>query len=226
MATYHPPVNQLLTLGDVRSTRNWPNYLALGLTAADVPALLEMATDEDLDWADSDSLEVWAPVHARRALAQLRAEASIRPLVALIGEREDDDWLQDEAEQILVAFGPRILPVLADFLATAPADAGSSAILNVVGAIGQIGKKFPEARQRVIDILLRRLRLAEQQDEGVLGFIVDALVDLKAKSALPAIAEVFVAETLDEMVINWQLVQKNFGLASTARPKDFLARDP
>jgi hypothetical protein len=44
--------------------REWPDYLQLGLASEHVPELIRMAIDEDLHFADTNSLEVWAPVHA------------------------------------------------------------------------------------------------------------------------------------------------------------------
>ena len=70
---YAKPVSRLLTLGDVRKQREWHDYAALGLTAAHVQDLVRMALDEDLLWADSEDVVVWAPLHAWRALGQLRA---------------------------------------------------------------------------------------------------------------------------------------------------------
>jgi hypothetical protein len=49
-----------------------------------VPELIRMALDEDLHWADTESAEVWAPLHAWRTLAQLRAEAAVEPLIGLL----------------------------------------------------------------------------------------------------------------------------------------------
>ena len=70
---YPHPVSKLLTQGDCRPTAGkWPNYLELGLTQEHIPELIRMLTDEDLIWAPSDSLEVWAPMHAWRALGQLQ----------------------------------------------------------------------------------------------------------------------------------------------------------
>ena len=43
-----------------------------------------LASDPVLDGAGSDSTEVWAPVHARRVLGQLRAEESVLPLLAVL----------------------------------------------------------------------------------------------------------------------------------------------
>lgn len=77
--SYPPPVDKLLTYGDCRNFRDWPDYLALGFTHEHVDDLIRMGTSEELNWADSDSPEVWAPIHAWRVLGQLKAEAAITP---------------------------------------------------------------------------------------------------------------------------------------------------
>ena len=81
---YHDPVAQLLTLGDPRQegriVSEWCDYPALGLTAEHVPELVRMALDDDLHWCDWERAEVWAPLHAWRALGQLRAESAVEPL--------------------------------------------------------------------------------------------------------------------------------------------------
>src|SRR5437899_11954279 len=82
--TYPPPVDKLLTFGDCRKLAEWPNYLELGLGPEHAPDLICMAVDEELNYADSDSVEVWAPVHAWRAPGQLHADAAIEPLLSLV----------------------------------------------------------------------------------------------------------------------------------------------
>ena len=79
-ANYPPPLDRLLTYGDpgFQNRAEWPNYVEMfQLGPEHVPDLIRMATDADLNEADTDSPEVWAPLHAWRALGQLRAE---RPL--------------------------------------------------------------------------------------------------------------------------------------------------
>src|SRR5437868_15487820 len=106
ITSYPPPVDKLLTLGDGREvggTRNqWSIYLELGLVPEHIPDLIRMATDEELRWAYSDTLEVWAPIHAWRALGQLRAEAAIEPLLSLLhaGDNVDDDWVIEELPEV------------------------------------------------------------------------------------------------------------------------------
>ena len=77
--SYAPPVDKLLTYGDAHEhggkPQAWPEYLELGIGPEHIPDLIRMATDEELRWADSESLEVWAPIHAWRTLGALHAEA-------------------------------------------------------------------------------------------------------------------------------------------------------
>lgn len=96
------------TFGDGRETPHWPDgdpdYVdALGLTRDDVPQLLEVArewlepfpepeADEDYDPA------VFAPMHAWRGLAQLRAPEAVALLIAMTGPMDErgDDWHLEE----------------------------------------------------------------------------------------------------------------------------------
>src|SRR5260370_30835067 len=115
--SYHPPVDKLLTYGDARKFVNqWPNYLALGLTTEHTPELVRMATDSALNTADSESVEVWAPIHALRALGQLHAEAAIDPIIPLLDKTDDDDALAEELPVVFAAIGPAAIPALAAYL--------------------------------------------------------------------------------------------------------------
>jgi hypothetical protein len=66
-----------------------------------------MACDAALNQADSTSSEVWAPMHAWRALGQMRAEEAVLPLLALLRAAEDDEAAGDEAagEELPAVFG-------------------------------------------------------------------------------------------------------------------------
>jgi hypothetical protein len=85
---YSLPVSELLTFGDCSKIGAWPDYLALGLGPQHIPDLIRMALDEELHLADPNSLDVWSPVHAWRALGQLRAEPAVEPLAGLL-DRDD-----------------------------------------------------------------------------------------------------------------------------------------
>jgi len=80
---YGPPLAQLLEIGVPESSADDPEGCdRWGFTAQDIPALLGLARDPELQVASSESTAVWAPIHAIRALGWLRAEAAIAPLAA------------------------------------------------------------------------------------------------------------------------------------------------
>ena len=102
--SYAPPVDKLLTYGDGReigeNPKDWPQYLELGIGPEHISDLIRMATDEELRWAESDTLEVWAPIHAWRTLGALHAEEASEPLLSLLKEidENDDDWVGEPPE--------------------------------------------------------------------------------------------------------------------------------
>jgi hypothetical protein len=66
-STYTTPVDGLLHIGKARPRRS-PEYVEkFNLSLSDVPELLRMVTDEDLNFADPESTESWAPLHAWRS---------------------------------------------------------------------------------------------------------------------------------------------------------------
>jgi hypothetical protein len=74
---YGAPIDRLLTIGDPRGAESWVNFDDLGITTEHAPELIRMVCDSRFNGADSESLEVWAPLHAWRALGHLRAEAAV-----------------------------------------------------------------------------------------------------------------------------------------------------
>ena len=156
---YPNPVARLLTQGDCRGTQEWPDYLALGLGPEHVSDLIQMALDEDLHWADSDSLEVWAPIHAWRALAQLHAEAAVEPLTQLFARVDEfsDDWAGEDLPRAFGVLGPAAILGLRDYL-TDP----SHGLWARVACAGQ--KPGPTDRGRCFE-----LRIALESFQRVYG---------------------------------------------------------
>ncbi len=95
----------------------WPDYLGeLGITLEHVPELIRMATDEGLSDALSDSVEVWAPIHAWRCLGLLRADEAIEPLLGLI-KSEEEDWVLEEIPWVMGLIGEGAIAPATKFLA-------------------------------------------------------------------------------------------------------------
>lgn len=225
---YSPPVDRLLNYGDCRTMHEWPDYLQLGLTSEHVPELIRMATDEDLHFGDSAGLEVWAPVHAWRALGQLRAEEAVQPLIEVLDlfdeEIGGDEYVMDDLPQVFGLIGPAAIPALAAYLQNDQHLERSRT--TAANGLQSIAEYDPTTRNEVTTILRQQLEQFVGQDEGLNGFLISDLVDLRATEALPVIEQAFAAGAVDEMIRgDWEDVQIEFGLKAareTPRPNYFL----
>lgn len=203
---YTHPTKQLLVYGDCREVGNhfdeWPNYLELGFTKEHIPQLIQMATDEELNWADEESLEVWAPAHAWRTLGQLRAEEAIEPLLDLLHRSLDDDydeWISDELPYVYGNIGAKAIPALAKYLADKSNSVNSC--LDVCDCLKQIGSMQPETRDECVFVLIRQLNKLTDNDPEVNAFLVNTLVDLKAVESLPNIKQAYEKKCVDYTIL-------------------------
>jgi len=207
--TYPPPVDKLLAYGDARNFREWPDYLQLG--PEHIPDLIRMATDDDLLWAGSDSLEVWAPIHAWRALGQLCAEAAIEPLLTLFDALDAEDWILEEMPEVYGLIGPAAIPALTAYLADT-----SHLLFSRVAASGclqHIGAQHPEARAECVAAITRQLERFAENDPTLNGDLVASLLDLKAVESAPVMERAFAANRVDLSVTgDWEDAQVEFGL--------------
>ena len=223
---YDPPVDLLLALGEPSpGTAEWADYVALGLTRDDLPALVRMARDPLLD-RSADANAVWAPVHAWRALGQLGDVAAAAPLLAHLAEaNEDDDYALTDLPVALGMLGPGTLQALTTFLGhreVRPFARGGAA-----EAIAAVGNAHPEVRAAAVAALSGALAHHVVQDRELNSLVVGALVDLRATEAAEVIAQAFAADDVDPTFVgDWEDVQVTLGLLDarlTPRP-DYFAR--
>ncbi|WP_404783981.1 hypothetical protein [Altericista sp. CCNU0014] len=211
--TYAAPVDALLSVGEPHG-RKWADYLTqFNLTAADIPELIRMATDSDLNWAASESLEVWAPVHAWRSLGQLKAEAAIKPLIAIFNEMDDSDWFREEMPEVFSSIGPTAIPDVAEFLAN-PKNMFSSRWMSAEILV-QMEHKHPSARDECLSGLIQQLGQYSKNSRELNGALICALIDLEAREAAPFIEAAFSAKRVDtSMAGDWIEVQHALGSLS------------
>ena len=184
---------------------SWPDYRAGGIGPEHIPDLLRMVSDEDLWENDNeDDPAGFAPIHAWRALGQLRAEEAIRPLIALLGPYDDWDWFKEELPEVLALIGPTAIAPLAAILANPMRPVG---IRTTVGtALGKIGRMHPDARAAAVapitDAIAASLTSDAPLDDlcELNGFLISELIDLEETDALPLIARVFAADRVDESI--------------------------
>ena len=216
--TYTSPVDKLLTLGKPESVspETWPNYLELGLGPEHIQDLIRMATDlefrgpESSEESEEEDPDFWAPLHAIRALGQLHAEIALEPLVNLLAELEDDEWMLEELPSVYGMIGPVAIPTLSAYLADSSHEMYSRAYAS--NGFIEIAKRYPESREECIAATSKQLETFEENDEELNAFIISDLLQLKAVETLPLIEDAFKADRVDEFVINLDYVLEEFGL--------------
>lgn len=236
--SYGPPVDRLLKLGQGAVNRHpWPDYLEFGLTREHVPELIRLATDIDLFWsefseneADEESRallldEPWAPIHAWRALGQLRAEEAVEPLLALMPELEFTDWVTEEFPDVFGLIGRSAIPALSRYLADDANELGDRIV--VARGLREIATRDETARDEAIRPLIEELEKYESQHVELNAFLISNLVELRVTDAAPLMEKAFEGGHVDEFVRgDWEDVQVDLGLLperTTPRPRMFHA---
>jgi hypothetical protein len=201
---YSEPVAQLLKRGET-NIHDFPNYLELGLSPEHIPELIRLVEDEelhDLPWGENDEVppEVYAQVHAWRALAQLNAVEAIPALIGVLHfiDEGDDDFVGEEIPIMLGKLGaPAIEPCRAYL-----ADQQNSEFTRIAAgyALSEIGTQHPESREACVQALMSTLENYQTDEESVNAFTLSYLADLKAVEAAPLAEEIFKADHADESV--------------------------
>jgi hypothetical protein len=195
---HQDPVQQLMFMGETSfgNPAAWHDYRAdPGIGHEHVRALIALACDMALHQADSSASSVWAPLHAWRALAQLRAEAAVAPLLALLELIEGDDAADLELPLVFGMIGQAALPHMAAFMADPESPKWS--VATAISGLKEIGARHPGCRGECIDILARTLKPHADTDPITNGFAVSALLDLRGVEAIDTIRAAFHRDAVD-----------------------------
>src|SRR6266403_3557677 len=156
---YAVPVRRLLFIGETRNydPAEWPDYAAkFGLGREHIDELIRLACDAALNWGDPDSPEVWAPLHAWRALGQLRAEASVAPLLAFLKTAEGDEAVGEEFPKVFGMIGRPAIPHIARFLSDLSNP--TFPVATAIEGLKEIAERHPDCRAECVGILARTLQ--------------------------------------------------------------------
>ena len=167
---YPPPLDRLFQMGEVEWGVEWqgddPDYVGdLGLDGSHVPALIEIAQlqAELDDLPDDDS--GWAPVHAWRALAQLRAVEAVEPLLTLqttLADTADEQHMYD-FPVVFGMIGPPAIPALAAYLHNS--ENPKFARITAADGLCNVGLRYPAARGEALAPLAGQLAGFEENDD-------------------------------------------------------------
>ncbi len=223
---YAPPVADLLALGQGKSyfENTWSKYLEKGFTNEHIPELIRMMTDDSLLWADQESSEVWAPLHAWRILGQLRAQAAIGPIIGMLHylDERQDDWMADELPLVLGLIGAAAIFPLRSYLINE--SNGPCARETSASALKEIAIRDPHAYDECVSVLIQQMDAFAANSEDLNGSLVSAFLDLGAAEAVPSIKRAFDANAIPYYFVgDWEDVLIGFGLLEkrlTPEPKD------
>lgn len=195
------------------------DYVALlQLTAEDAPSLLNIAWD----WLDQEfppDFPVWifAPVHAWRALAQLKAVDTAEELLGLYEAlMEDDDEAGAEIPAQVAAMGPQAWPVLMGMLDHMGPD------LNLLEACYRAVDGDGERRAQFVALCAEFLSEHvnnEPDSNAALAILLGELDSEKAHSL--GIEQAFAADTVNEAICGaWGAFRETYAIPATGLAKD------
>lgn len=211
----HAPsrIDRLCRKGDPRPTWRWrkgdPNYVAeFGLRQTDTPPLIDIACQ----WADGERPEgdvLYAPIHAWRALGQLRAAEAVEPLLATQDKLDGlgDQWYLEEFHDLFGLIGPPAVAALGPYLADT--SHGEFPRVSAANGLCEVAKRHPETRQRVVVVLATQLAKRESGACSLNGFLVSYLTDLKALGSAGVIQRAYAEGVVDAGVCGpWTKIRR------------------
>ncbi len=197
--TYAPPLDRLLTLGQPPHGTIDINCDELGLRGEHTRELIRLALDSSLHFAPSDSLAVWAPVYAWRALAALKATEAAWPLTVLLPRMdsgEGDEYIGIELPKVFAALGGVALEPLTSFLADE--NQGEWSRSTAADALEKIAQRHPALRDDCIKRITSQLGSFANHSETLNASLIWNLAQLKALESMPVIQAAFAAGKVDE----------------------------
>lgn len=210
---YAPPLDRLFKLRPPASGESeWHEYAALGIGPEHIPELVRMATDRQL--LRGQGKRAWAPVHAWRALGQLRAEEAISPLADVLAakEHEDDDWIHEEVPVVLARIGPAAIPAL-EAVAEAGRRKDDRPHFSALDGLEKMAKWHPETRGAILSFVRAELERFAENGRDRNGYLVAILMGLEDVDAAPLMERAFAAGAVAHVVAgDWEDVQIGLGL--------------
>ena len=207
---YPPPLDRLKELDHPSMAWNWAkgerDYVAeLGLTAEHVPGLIRIARQwlDTYGDEDRDEAELWAPVHAWRALGQLRAVEAVEPLLGMMDglTETDDDWHMEEFPEVMALVGPDAANGLQRYMA----DPSHSIFPRSVAGNGlvRMAERQPDCRTIAVAAIGSALADYQQNDIALNALFVGHLLRLKAVEQAELIEQSFAAGRVDDEVCGY-----------------------
>ena len=166
------------------------------------PALFRILEDGDL-W-DDESPRWWAIVHAAFLLAAMQPPGALEALLPALEKAEevDNDWLCDEAPQLLASFGPQAVPLLTPLALDSELDLYFR--ISIIEALTWIGRNHAEVRDDATGAL-RQILLGTSEDSDLRAWAASHLL----KFAVPEDRDLILSG-VDDYILERKFAEKVF----------------
>ncbi|MEO0846093.1 MAG: hypothetical protein AAFY50_06660 [Cyanobacteria bacterium J06648_1] len=125
-----------------------------------------------------------SPVHAWRALGQLKALEALKPILGLLANR-DDDWISGDFPTLCTLIGLEAIPLLKEFLADAANDL--YARIDAAQGLEAISHEYPETRESSVAAIVGELDKFRANDPTFNALLICLLIDLEAVETIKTI---------------------------------------
>ncbi len=161
----------------------WLDYVQeLGITPQDYPQLLEIVRESDLEGAyEGCSPEECIPVHAWRAIAQLKQPDAVRDLYEVLIDEKNEEafWFKIEFPTVMQTIGPDAIPLLSALLHDHDSDWGYKMLL--VESLLPFAASDQTHRSAVIRSVHDVLRDYQNHDPEYIGAIIKEIRKIHPK---------------------------------------------
>jgi len=196
-------VDALFTIGQPDKLASWPDYPdRYGLDESHIPVLVQLLSNADLPDATVTAGKDWAPLHAWRALGQLRAEDAVPVIFRQIETYADNGWAIDEIPSVLALIGePAIAPANAVLVSSRFSE--GARIIAMEGLV-QIANLDPLYKEPIYLLLSRYAQQPDLAVSALNALLVNKLVGLDSEKFRNEVHQLLCSEAVD-----FELIDRN-----------------
>ncbi len=191
----------IFSLGELEysAVDDWLDYSQYGFDQDDVVALIALAIDKKLYFADDDTM--WVPAHAWRILGQLASEQAVLPLIGIFDllAEQDDDFGMTDLVHVMVMIGLPAIVALASFVNDNKHQ--QFARIMAIESLSEIAKRFPDSRKQVLTIYQNYMADPDIELQTLNGLLISYVLDLNGKELVDDIRTLFKQEYVDLSVV-------------------------
>ncbi len=192
----NPKIQQLMRIGQPDWNREWPDYIAeYQLNANDIQDLLALFKDDQIEPGEGQPPQIWASLHAWRALGQLGDPAAIVPIIHSFDTCHADEAALEELSTVIAMFGAPAIPALAEYWQRPGKD--EFAYVMALDSLAKIAAKHPDTRDQILAIFANYMAEPEQAFRVLNALLIAHLVELEARELIDDISRLFAMECVD-----------------------------